>query len=641
MSTEIKMPKIKADTNSAAIKKWLKRPGDSVAKGDGLFSVADGKLVKTIAAEQSGVLEQILAGEGQSVVCGETVALMQEGGAASGESCGTVSLQMPKIGNAAVGTVKKWFKQPGDAVESGDMLFSMACGKLVQNVTSQWSGVLEQILVEAGSEAPCGAEVGVLSAMGGAAGSGEKKASSVAVVGGGPGGYVAAIRAAQLGAQVTLVEKNKIGGTCLNVGCIPTKALLHSAELYHQARRGGLAGVRTEGVTLDWEQVQKNRRRICDTLTGGVAALLQANGVTVVEGEAAFSGPGTLVVTGKDGARQELKPQKIILATGSAPVLPPIPGAAGNPDCITSTQVLSLDRVPASMVIVGGGVIGVEIACAYARFGTEVTIIEMLPRLLPPMDGELTEQAKALMETREGIRFLMETEVTGIEKAEQGSLVHARGKDGAELAIAAEKVLLAVGRRPDTGGLDPEAGGVETQRGRIRVNSAMETSAPNVYAIGDCNGELMLAHTAAAMGEVAAENALGGKERFDGRSAPSCVYCFPEFAGVGMTEEEARKSGKAYDVGRFPMAASGKALIMEETEGMVKILTDRQTNKILGVHILGPRATDLIAEGALAISMGATAAQLIAAIHAHPTVAESVREAALASLGRAIHIYEG
>ncbi len=636
MKETILMPKVKADMTEGAIKKWLKKPGDTVAAGDSLFTVAVGKLVKTVTAESAGVLEEILVKEGEKVPCLTPVATLEATQSAGGEDA-DVEISMPKVGSAAEGTVKKWFRAVGDAVAPGDMLFSMAAGKLVQNITSPCAGTVKEILAPAGEKAPAGTVVAVLSGSGTVAAA-EKKACSIIVIGGGPGGYVAALRAAQLGAKVTLVEKKKVGGTCLNVGCIPTKALLHSAELYYQATHGAQAGVTVEGARLDWEQVQKNRMRVSKTLCDGVEGLLAMAGVEVVPGTARFLSLERIEVT-QGKTRQELTADRFIVATGSVPVMPPIPGIAGNADCVDSTGALELSALPKSMVLIGGGVIGVELACAYARFGTEVTIVEMMPRLLPTMDGELTEMAKGYME-QQGIRFSMETKVTAIEKGQGMSIVRGEDKDGNPVEFPAEKILVAVGRRSYCDGLGLEEIGVKCEKGRVVVNDAMATSVPGIYAIGDCNGKLMLAHTASMMGEVAAKNAMGGHETFDGSATPSCVYLFPDFAGVGLTEEQAEKTGRPLEIGRFPMVANGKALIMDSPEGMVKIIADKASGRVLGVHILGAHATDLIAEAALAMHMKATVKDIINTIHAHPTVAESVREAALAADGTPIHIHK-
>ena len=463
-----------------------------------------------------------------------------------------------------------------------------------------------------------------------------KEYYDLVVIGAGPGGYTAAIRAAQEGLATALVERQTVGGTCLNRGCIPTKALLHSAELYSAAKNGAQAGVIARDVTIDWPQVQANRTRVSAQLTAGVSGLLAANGAEVIEGRAEFTGPKTLRVHAADGSTQDLAPDRIIIATGSVPSMPPIPGLAETKACIDSTGALTLDQLPSSMIIIGGGVIGIELACTYALFGTKVTIVEMMPRLMPVMDYELTLVAQKIME-KMGIEFRLETQVLGFEPTPAGAKVLTKLKSGEEQALEAEKVLVAVGRRSNVTTLNLEAAGIATERGHVVTNNYLETNVPGVYAIGDCAGKIMLAHTASTMGEIAAENALGGHEAYDERVCPSCVYMEPEFAYVGLNEEEAKAKGLNYIVGKFPMAANGKSVIMEDTEGWIKILADAKTEKVLGVHILGARATDIIAEAAMAMKMNATVKDIINTIHAHPTVAEAVKEAALAVEGRAIH----
>ena len=295
-----------------------------------------------------------------------------------------------------------------------------------------------------------------------------------------------------------------------------------------------------------------------------------------------------------------------------------------------------MEQLPTSMVIIGGGVIGIELACTYALFGTKVTVVEMMPRLMPVMDYELTRMAQKIMEDT-GIEFLLETQVLGFGASSVGAKVLIKNKSGAESSLEAEKVLVAVGRRSNVTTLNLETAGIATERGHVVTNDYLETNVPGVYAIGDCVGRIMLAHTASTMGEIAAENALGGHTAYDERVCPSCVYMVPEFAYVGLNEEEAKDKGLNYKVGKFPLAANGKSLIMEETRGWIKILADAKTEKILGVHILGARATDIIAEAAIAMKMNATVKDVIDTIHAHPTVAEAMKEAALAVENRAIH----
>ncbi|HWP51346.1 MAG TPA: dihydrolipoyl dehydrogenase [Clostridia bacterium] len=460
--------------------------------------------------------------------------------------------------------------------------------------------------------------------------------AKVIVIGGGPGGYVAAIRAAQLGGDVTLIEKNSLGGTCLNVGCIPTKAVLHAAELLEEARHSAEFGINLDIKGFDWGKVQAKKTAVVKQLVSGVTGLLRANKVKVISGEASFVTRDTLNVKKADGSTETVKGDKIIIAAGSVPAIPPIPGVKENAACIDSTGALSLEAVPETLLVIGGGVIGIELATALSAFGTKVTIVEALPKLLPMMDGELTEVLRKQMEKR-GITILTNAKVISVEPADGSAAVNVE-VDGAARVFKAQKVLVAVGRRTDTAALNLDAVGIAHDRGRITVNDQMETSIPGVYAIGDSLGKVMLAHVASDEGEIAAENALGHTAAYDGKTNPSCVYTNPEFAGVGLTEEQAKEQGVAYKVGRFPLAANGKSLIMNGGLGMVKLLFGQQYGELLGAHILGPRATDLIGELALAIGLEATADELISTIHAHPTVAEAVRECALAANKRAIHI---
>ena len=460
----------------------------------------------------------------------------------------------------------------------------------------------------------------------------------VIVIGGGPGGYVAAIRAAQLGAEVTLVEREHLGGTCLNVGCIPTKCLLHSAELVSQIREQGKEiGVEVDGVRVNFPQVIRHKNDVSAKLTGGVAALLKMNKVKKVDGEASFTGARKLTVKKADGTAEAMTADAIIVATGSVNAVPPIPGLRENPNCIDSTGALSLEKLPQSMVVIGGGVIGLELACAYAAFGTKITVVEALDHMLPMLDGDLTKIGVAHMQ-KMGMDFHLECPVQSVEKSAVGAKVVCKNKAGETVSFEAEKVLVAVGRRANTASLDLDAGGLKNDRGRIEVNDRMETSVAGVYAIGDCvKGYAQLAHTASAMGEVAAENIMGLDAHYDESTNPTCVYMEPEAASVGLTEEQCKAKGIAYKVGRFPMSANGKALILNGGEGLVKIIAGAKYGEVLGMHIIGPRATDLIAEGALAIRLEATLDELITTIHSHPTVTETMREAALHAEKRAIH----
>lgn len=456
----------------------------------------------------------------------------------------------------------------------------------------------------------------------------------VAVIGGGPGGYVAAIRAAQLGGEVTLIEKGNLGGTCLNVGCIPTKALLHSAELYEEMKEGAAYGITASDIKVDFAKVQESKSAVTKKLVSGVKGLMAANKVKVVSGEASFVSRDAIEVKTEKGT-ETIKADKFIIATGSIPAKPPIPGIDSD-KCIDSTGALELKEIPKSMVIVGGGVIGVEIATLYSAFGCKIVIVEMLNEILPMMDGELTKIIRAKL-AKKGVEIYTGAKVTAFKDAGANVEVSVEMSDGAKKVFAGEKALISIGRRTNTATIGMEKAGIANDRGRITVNNKMETNVPGIYAIGDCVGQIMLAHVASTHGEIAAENALGHSSVFDSKTNPSCVYTKPEFASVGLTEEEAKAQGVDYIVGKFPLAANGRAMIMGE-DGMIKIIAGKKYKEVLGAHIIGPRATDLIGELALAIGMEATTDEVIATIHAHPTVAEAIKEAALAVEKRAIHI---
>ena len=567
-------------------------------------------------------------------------------------------IKMPQLGlTMEEGTVAKWLKQEGDSVKKGDVLLEITTDKLTSEIESEADGVLLKIVAEEGEDVPvkgllgyigeAGEQIAQASAPAAApaptsapapAPAEAKKAgdTSVVVVGGGPGGYVAAIRAAQLGGKVTLIEKNKLGGTCLNVGCIPTKVLLHAAEALTEAKHMDNLGIQVSVNGIDWKGVQSRKEAVTNQLVSGVTGLMKANKIRVIEGTASFASKTALEDVKQAGTKENVPFDKVILATGSVPAVPPIPGVKENAACVDSTGALAFDHVPETLLVIGGGVIGMELATAYSRFGAKVTVVEAMPKLLPMMDGELTAMLRKKMEAS-GVTILTEAKVQSVEAAPVGAKVQVEVGGKVE-SFEVEKVLVAVGRRTDTEALGLDKVGIAHDRGRITVNDKMETNVPNIYAIGDCLGKVMLAHVASAQGEVAAENALGETVVYDGKTNPSCVYTDPEFAGVGLTEEKAKEEGIPYQVGKFPLMANGKALIMNGGEGMIKFIIGKEYGEVLGVHILGPRATDLIGECALAIGMEATVDEIYATIHAHPTVTEAVREAALAATKRAIHI---
>ncbi|ADE57700.1 MULTISPECIES: dihydrolipoyl dehydrogenase [Aminobacterium] len=463
---------------------------------------------------------------------------------------------------------------------------------------------------------------------------GEQK-KHVVIIGGGPGGYVAAIRASQLGARVTLVEKKRLGGVCLNVGCIPTKVLLHSVELFTAIKKASHLGIVAEKVSVDWNALMKRKEKVVDHLTGGVGILLKSNDVEVIDGFAKFLSPRSVGVKLKDGGETRIEADSFIIATGSEPVIPAIRGF-DIPGVITSNEALSLEKVPSSMVVVGGGVIGMEFASIYASLGTKVTVVEMLPDILLNMDEELVQIIKGVL-ARSKVVFHTSSKVTEVKERAGVLAVSVESPDGT-VTVEAEKVLVSVGRRPVINGLGLEKAGVITEKGRIRVDSYLRTNVSHIYGIGDCASPIMLAHVASREGIVAAENIMGRSVTMDYKTVPSAIYTSPEIASVGLTERQAREKGFKVKVGRFPLANNGKCIIMNDIDGLVKYVIHEKYNEILGVHIIGPRATDLIVEGALALRLEATAEEIISTIHAHPTIGEALAEGALAALGRVIHL---
>jgi dihydrolipoamide dehydrogenase len=462
----------------------------------------------------------------------------------------------------------------------------------------------------------------------------------IVIIGGGPGGYVAAIRAAQLGARVALVEKERIGGTCLNHGCIPTKTLVRSVETYLLAKQAARYGVNIGGrIDVNFPRMMARKDEVVDTLVTSVIELVKGHKVDIYEGLGTILQPGLVQVKMDDGGSesdiQQLAAKSIVIATGSVPAWLPIPGL-DLPGVLTSRELLALEELPSSLAIVGGGVIGVEFASIFNALGTRVTVVEMLPHLLPPVDRRLARRFQRIL-SAQGVEIKLKAPVEEIG-LENGRLRVKFSSDKGEGIVIAEKVLLAVGRWPYTEGLGLDELGIKMDGRRILVNEFMETSVPGIYAIGDVLGTYMLAHVASYEGEVAVENALGHRRAADYRAVPYCVFTTPELAGVGLGEREAKERGLDYQVVRFPFSASSRALAMGEVEGQVKMVCEKGSGRVLGLHIMGPRASDLIAEGALAVQLGATAEELAQTIHAHPTLPEAVMEAAkAAAFGEAIH----
>ncbi|OGS19458.1 MAG: dihydrolipoyl dehydrogenase [Elusimicrobia bacterium RIFOXYA2_FULL_40_6] len=424
------------------------------------------------------------------------------------------------------------------------------------------------------------------------------------IIGAGPGGYVAAIRAAQLGAKVLVIEKDELGGTCLNRGCIPTKALVASASVLLTARRAGQFGIKAENISADIIAIIERKNKIVKQFRMGIAGIFKSYNIESVKGNAVFTANNELDISG-----EKVSFKKCIIATGSKPST--IPGVTvDGSKIITSDHILDIQSIPSTLLIIGSGAIGIEFACIFNALGTKVTIVEMLPRIMPNEDEEISDKFKQLL-VRDGIEIKTEYKVTSEELANY------------------EKVLVSTGRKPITENLGLEKAGIKLiERGFIAVNDKMETNVSGVYAVGDVAGGVLLAHKASQEGIVAAENACGKDSRADYSIIPGCVYSIPEVSSVGLSEKKAIEKGYEVGVGRFPFAACGRAITLGETKGFAKIIVDLKTDIILGVHIIGAEASELIAEAVLAVKLKATTKDLTRIIHAHPTMAEAVFEAA-------------
>lgn len=454
------------------------------------------------------------------------------------------------------------------------------------------------------------------------------------VIGSGPAGYAGALRGARKGLKTVLVEAQDIGGTCLNRGCIPTKALFKAQEVVRVFQRASEFGVLGEYRGIDWAKVLERKRKIVQQLTGGVRFLLKRAGVEVVQGFATFAGERVVQVLREGKVEREFHPRFVLLASGSRSARLPVPGN-GLPKVIDSEQALDLPELPKSMVVIGGGVIGMEMACIFRGFGVEVEVIEMMPKILPPVDREVADLLTRVVEQK-GMKVHVSAQVQEIAEKD-GKLEVVYREQGETHSAFGEYVLIAVGRVPALEGLGLENAGVRVDRGVVVTDLTLATSVPWIYAPGDVNGRHLLAHVAYREAEVAVQNICGEKTVMNYRVVPNCIFSFPEIASVGLTEDEARERGYRVRCGRFPFRANGKALIEGEIEGFVKVVSDEKSGEILGVHIIGPSASNLIGEGILAMSLESTPQEVAWAIHPHPTLSEAVMEAAEAVFGTPLH----
>jgi len=461
----------------------------------------------------------------------------------------------------------------------------------------------------------------------------EKRTFDITVIGGGPGGYVAAIRAAQLGAEVLLVEKDQLGGTCTNRGCIPTKTLLADARAFERVRLSSV--IKADGLRVDMEQLQDRKNKVVKRMIAGVEFLLKDNGITFIRGKASFLDRRTIEVE-VEKRKEQFESQKVILATGSVSAqIPSVP--VDGKVILTSTEMLNLSSIPQDLIIIGGGYIGMEFACLCSGLGSKVTVIEMLPQIISTEDEEVIRGLTTLLKRR-GIQIHTETKVKEARVKDGRAEVKVITREGKEEVFHAEKTLMAVGRSPYTEGLQLEKTNVTLDGKFIKVNERLETTVPGIYAIGDVTGKQMLAHKASAEGIAAVENALGRFNKVDYSKIPNCIFTLPEVASIGLTEKQAKEKGFRVRIGRYPFQSNGKALANGDSEGFVKVIADQELGQVVGVHILGDHATDLIGGLSVALALETTVEELGKTVQAHPTLMEAVAEASLDVMKEAIHL---
>ncbi len=462
----------------------------------------------------------------------------------------------------------------------------------------------------------------------------------VVIIGSGPGGYVAAIRCAQLGMKTAIIEKYAtLGGTCLNVGCIPSKAMLASSHHYEELQHFADHGIEVTGdVKVNLQKMIDRKQAVVDQTSGGVKYLMDKNNVTVYQGVGSFENATTVNVTKADGSVEKLEAKNVIIATGSKPsTLPFI--KIDKERIITSTEALKLPEVPKHLVIIGGGVIGLELGQVYLRLGAQVSVVEFMDRIIPGMDAGLSKELTKVLK-KQGMKFYTSHKVQAVDRVGEGVVVKAENAKGEVITLEGDYALVSVGRRPYTDGLNAEKAGVKlTERGQVEVNDHLQTTASNIYAIGDVVRGAMLAHKAEEEGVMVAEYLAGQKPHIDYNLIPGVVYTWPEVAAVGKTEEQLKEAGVAYKAGSFPFKALGRARASADNDGFVKILADAKTDEVLGIHMIGARAADLIAEAVTAMEFRASAEDISRMSHAHPTFAEAIKEAALAATdNRALHV---
>jgi dihydrolipoamide dehydrogenase len=624
MATDVVMPQMGESIAEGTITKWLVKVGDKVERDQPLFEISTDKVDAEIPSPAAGVVLEIRHKEGETVPVSQVVAMIGEQGGAAG------------AGDAPRDVAPKAMDQPAVAAAA-------VPGATKPAQPSGAPGPAAAAAPSAKPAAPAAPAPAAAPAAGPASGHAPRAQPEgnfewdLVIVGSGPGGYVAGIRAGQLGLKVAVVEKDpKFGGTCLHRGCIPTKALLHSAEVLETAKKSESFGVVVGDVKLDMGKAHEHKRNVVAKNARGIEGLFKKNKVTGIRGMGRLVGPHTVEVTKEGGETQRLETRYVMIATGSVPREIGIAKSDGS-KILNSDHILELERVPKSLAVLGAGAVGTEFASIFRSFGAEVTIIEMLPRLLPIEDEEVSAELAKHFKKR-GIEVLVDAKVAKVETTEAGVKIAVEHK-GKEKTVEAEMLLVAIGRAPVTANIGLEELGITPDRGYLSVDGMMRTNVPHVYAIGDIvAGTPWLAHVASAQGIVAAEHMAGHETRaLNYQLVPGVTFCEPEVASVGLTEARAREKGYDVQVGKMPFGGIGKAAIMGKPEGFVKIVRDKKYDEVLGVHIIGVHATDLIAEACAALQLETTAEELFRAIHAHPTLGEAMAEAAHASHGSAIH----
>lgn len=587
------MPKLGFNMDEGKLVKWYKSEGDSINKGEPLFAIETDKTSIDVEATQAGIVRRLFIGEGESVPVTLPIAIIADEGENIDDA---VQDALVKLGKADGGV------SGGEADTSSAPASAMSPSSAPSATPSNGSAAQAEVSHNFDFD--------------------------VFVIGGGPGGYVAAIKAAQLGKKTAIAEKDVLGGVCLNRGCIPTKTLLRSVEALNgvkEAAEYGITGVDASKAALDFKKVQERKTSVVSQLVGGVGALLMKNKATLLNGEAVIEDKNTVTVNGKPYTAAN-----IIIATGSSVKSLPIE-VDKKMNVITSDEALSLTKCPKDIVIVGGGVIGIELAFFLANSGSKVTVVEFLESILPMVDEEISTMVASELESM-GIKI-----ITGaaVEKITDKSVVFKKANKVEEIKTA--NVLMAVGRAPRLDGIDCERLGIKMEKGAITTDAHMRTSIDNIYAIGDVNGKVMLAHTASAEALVAVDNICGANKTMRYDNIPSAIYIEPQIASTGLTEKQAREKYGDLKIGRFPMVGNGKSKVAGDERGMIKVITEAKYGEIVGVHSYCLNASDMIVEAVLAINLEATAEELIDTIHPHPTVSEAYHEAFHAAHDKAIH----